>query len=117
MSLLEASPLPIVDAIDTLPSEVQDLIERHVGAFPTRESIEKICKDRLIGSYKEQVLRFFLMESPLNLDDLRPLTKAIGFARAARICQGVAKLRKHREMHDWTPRWSITPEARTDKHS
>lgn len=107
-TLTQATALPIVDTIDTLPENVQGIIERHIHGIPTRKTIEEICKDPLVLSYKEKVLKYFLMESSLNLWDLRPLVDEIGSARARVLCQGTASDRANRELRDWKPRWGTT---------
>ena len=107
----ESTRLPIPEPIDSLPPEVQEVIEReiaHIDGPPTKETIETLCKELIINAYRERVLRYFLMESPLNLQDLRPLVLMIGAKRAADICQGAAATRLRHERLDWKPRWPNT---------
>jgi len=104
--------LSIPLTIDSLPVEVQEVIEHAVarlGGSPTRETIEAICEQRIISSYAGRVLRYFLMESPLNLQDLRPLVNIVGARQAVVICQGTAQLRRDHELQDWKPRWPKDP--------
>jgi len=104
-------PLPIVDLADTLPSHVREAIERCVSTLeghPTKATIEEICQDSAICFHAEDVLRYFRMESDLDLFELRPLTATMAPQRAVKICQNTRQDRDNRERRDWRPRWSRT---------
>lgn len=104
--MIDAVRLPMVNSVDTMPPEVMTLIERHVGdESPTRVTIESICGDPKMSSHKERILRFFLIESQLNLYDLRPLVISIGYERSRAICNGAAEIRRTRELADRKPLW------------
>lgn len=104
--MIDAVRLPMVNTVDTMPPEVMTLIMRHVDdEFPTRATIESICGDPKLSSHRERILRFFLIESQLNLFDLSPLVRLIGCDRSRAICNGAAEIRKHRQLSEWKPTW------------
>lgn len=108
-ALTATKPLPIIDTRDTLPPHVKDVIERCVAQLeghPTKETIELICTDKTIVSHEGVVLRYFRMESDLDLFELRPLTAVLKPQLAVRICQTTKADRNNREARDWRPRWS-----------
>lgn len=91
-----------------LPSELKELIEIHLEGlvgFPTVEVVETICKDPAARSHKEQVLKYFLVESPLRTRDLSELLFSIGQNRARNLCQEAARIRTRRVSLGRTPRW------------
>ena len=105
-SVIDAVRLPMVNSVDTMPPEVMTLIEHHVGGkVPTGATIESICGDPKMSSHKERILRFFLIESQLNLYDLRPLVISIGYERSRAICNGAAEIRNQRQLTEWKPLW------------
>ena len=105
-AMIDAVRLPMVNTVDTMPPEVMALIMRHVGdECPTRATIESICEDPKMSSHEECILRFFLIESQLNLFDLRPLVISIGSERSRAICNGAAEIRNHRQLNEWKPLW------------
>ena len=101
-------PLPPNDD-DCLPDIVRSAIEKHVANLhdnPTPDLVMEIMSVKSISFYKTDVLRYFLLQSPLRPGDLRALCEVIGYNQATRIAQEVAFQRRTKQLRGWQPRWS-----------
>ena len=101
---VESRPTNVRDV--ALPPHLDARAELHLeklkGKNPSRETVEAICKG-LTDTDKVQVLRYFLVESPLSgKDDLRELLNGLEKGRGSLLCQESARIRKWRTQ---PPRW------------
>lgn len=99
---------PSMRSDDGIPPDLLKVINRHLKGhegLPTPEIVEAICKKFSSDSDKVEVLKFFLLESPLRARDLGALLRSIGQDRAKQLCQEVARIRVHRLALGKSPLW------------
>lgn len=87
-----------------VPDFVLETIERHLEAhegLPTKELVERICMDPEVVCRRMSVIRYFLVESPLEARDLGSLVMRVAGNQsdARSVFNQTSALRKYRLLH------------------
>jgi len=95
-----------------VPDFVLETIDRHLEThegLPTKELVARVCKDPEVVCRRMAVLRYFLVESPLEARDLGPLVMEVAGNKsdARSVFNQTRQLRQYRLLHaDENPvRW------------
>jgi len=108
-AVLEAGTRPVTRSSDGIPSDLLEVIDRHLEGhegLPTLEIVKEICKDPAAVFRVSQVLRYFIIQSPLRPRDLGVLCLSNDGTHAAHVCKA-ASADRDRLLADgrWKPRW------------
>jgi hypothetical protein len=108
-AVLEADTRSVTRRDDGTPSDLLEVINRHLEGYvglPTPEIVKAICMDPAAVFRASQVLRFFIIQSPLRPRDLGMLCMANDSAHAKHVCKA-ASADRARLIADgrWKPRW------------
>jgi hypothetical protein len=113
--VLEAGTQPVTRWDDGTPSDLLEVINRHLAGhigLPTPEIVATICKDPDAVFRVSKVLRYFIIQSPLRPRDLGMLCMANDSAHATSACKAALAERKRLiAVSDgrWKPRWEGAP--------
>lgn len=91
-----------------LPSHLQSVVHRHLVALngpPTPETVAAICSEVVSPSHKEDVVYYFLIQSPLRVRDLTSACTGIGANQLVRLCRNATRNRERLLSEGWKPRW------------
>ena len=108
-ALIEVDTRSTTRRDDGTPSDLLEVINRHLQGYeglPTLEIVKAICEDQAAVFRVSQVLRYFIIQSPLRPRDLGPLCMANDSAHAKHVCHkaGVDRARFIADGR-WKPRW------------
>jgi hypothetical protein len=110
-AVMEATARPVTRGDDGTPSDLLKVINRHLEGhegLPTLEIITAICKDPAVVFRVSQVLRYFIIQSPLRPRDLGTLYMANDLVHATHACRA-ANAERERLIAEgngrWKPRW------------
>ena len=95
---------------------VEDAIERHVDGLvgsPTASLVEQVCGAVMQASEHREVLRYFMVESPLRAQDLQCFWRdgVVSLETLCKAADDAARLRERRIHTDRHPVWEADPTA------
>lgn len=110
-AVMEAGTQPVTRGEDGTPSDllkvIDDYLEGHVG-LPTREIVAAICADPAAVFRASQVLRYFIIQSPLRPRDFGTLCMTNDSTHASHVIRAATNDRDRLIASSngrWKPRW------------